>query len=53
MKTVKRFRSFEEMKASEVNADPDKVILARHRALQKLMAVLRSQVIRKGDLTRQ
>ncbi len=49
MKRVRRFTSFEEMKAWEVKTEPDNVVLKRHQAFEKVMEWLRSKVVRKDD----
>jgi hypothetical protein len=51
MKTVQRFTSFEDLKASDERVVADPVILMRHRAFERLMFLLRSKIVRKGDRT--
>jgi hypothetical protein len=49
MKTLKRFSSFEDLKASESSAEDAMVILRRHRAFKKLMALIRANAVRRSD----
>ena len=48
MKSIKRFRTFEELKACESRAEAQEVILRRHLAFEKLVAFIRSHVVRKS-----
>lgn len=52
MKSIKRFSSFEELKASEQRKDAEEVIRTRHRAFEKLMGFIRSAILRKGTLAK-
>jgi hypothetical protein len=52
MKKVRRFTSFEEMKASEVKAEPHAIVVERHHAFERLMALLRSKVLRRRGKAR-
>jgi len=49
MKTVIRFRSFEDLKAYESSRETDSVILKLHHAFEKLLALLRSKIVRQSD----
>ena len=49
MKTIKRFRTYEEMKAFESNPEAEVVVRERHLAFEKLIGILRSLVTRKGN----
>jgi|GEM_PF-6602713 len=48
MKSIKRFRSFEELKACESSAEAQHVIRKKHRAFAKLVALIRYHVVRKS-----
>ncbi len=48
MKSIKRFRTFEELKACESSAEAEPVIRKRHLAFEKLVAFIRSHVVRKS-----
>ncbi len=49
MKIVKRFNSFEDLKAHESGVDAESVILRRHHAFEKLMSLIRKKIVRKSD----
>lgn len=48
MNTVRRFSSFEELKAAERSmvADAPATVVKRHRAFERLMKVLREHIVR-------
>ena len=48
MKSIERFRTFEELKACESSAEDQHVIRRRHLAFEKLVAFMRSHVVRKS-----
>ena len=52
MKTVKRFNSFEDLKAHESSVEAESIMLERHHAFEKLMALIRSKRVRKSDRSR-
>lgn len=52
MKTVKRFASFEDLKAAESSADTEAIVLKRHRAFKRLLALIRANRRRKGEQPR-
>lgn len=52
MKSIKRFSSFNELKAYEQRTDTEQVIHKRHRAFEKLMELLRSAILRKGAVAK-
>lgn len=49
MKTVKRFSSFEDLKASDRTADDQTVVMRRHRAFERLLAYVRAHAVRLSD----
>lgn len=48
MNPIRRFSSFDELKASELNKarDVPATVLMRHRSFERLMAVLREHILR-------
>lgn len=52
MRTVKRFTSYEDLKAPESSTAEASITLKRHRAFEKLVAVIRAHMTRKGDRSR-
>lgn len=53
MKTLERFSSFEDLKASSENKEVTPKVKRRHSAIEKLLALLRSQVVRQRHSTGQ
>jgi hypothetical protein len=52
MKTIKRFRSFKELKAYESGTETERVIRMKHLAFEKLITFIRSLVIRKNGIAK-
>jgi len=52
MKTVKRFTSFKDLKASESSDEATSVILTRHLAFERLISFIRSRIVRKKKRSR-
>lgn len=48
MKTVKRFNSFEALKASERSSEETRIVLSRHSAFEELLLFIRSKIKRKN-----
>ena len=48
MRSIKRFRSFEEMKSFESSSEGQHVIRKRHLVFEKFMGLIRSYVVRKN-----
>lgn len=52
MKSIKRFKSFKELKAFESTAETEQVVRKRHLAFEKLIALIRSHVKRRSGIAK-
>jgi hypothetical protein len=52
MKTLRRFSSFEELKSTESAKAPEAIVLKRHRAFARLLALIRANRGRKRAVSK-